>query len=328
MRLCARVILLGIFLSCVLQAEEKKKPLVTLDEAAAGPDFAVQGEYSGELKGPDGKVKVGVQVIARGNGKFHAELLMGGLPGDGWTKEKKESFDGETKDGVTELKGKTGSLKIKDGVLTAANEKGEAAGELKRVARQSPTLGAKAPAGALVIFDGTNLDQFQKGAKMTEDKLLEQGANTLKPLQNFSLHLEFKLSFMPEASGQGRSNSGCYPQSRYEVQILDSFGLKGENNECGGIYTIKAPDVNMCFPPLSWQTYDIDYTAAKFENGKKVKNALMSVKHNGVQIHKDVELPHATTSAPKPEGPEPQPIHLQNHGNPVRFRNIWVVEKE
>lgn len=315
---------LGFLAGVANSADAPKKIAPVIDVEKADADFAVQGEYSA---GAEGTFKSAVQVIARGNGKFHAELLAGGLPGAGWDKSKKESFVGETKDGVTTLTGKSGKLEIKDGKLTALNDKGEKLGELKRVVRESPTIGAKPPAGALVIFDGSNLDQFQKGARMSDDKLLMEGANTLKPLTNYSLHLEFKIGYSPEASGQGRGNSGCYMQSRYEIQILDSFGLKGENNECGGLYTIKVPDVNMCFPPLSWQTYDIDYTAAIFENGKKIKNAIVSVKHNGVDIHKDVELPKATTSSPKGEGPEPQPIHLQNHGNPVRFRNFWVLEK-
>ena len=136
---------------------------------------------------------------------------------------------------------------------------------------------------------------------------------------------EFQLSFMPYARGQGRSNSGCYMQGRYEVQVLDSFGLKGKNNECGGIYSIKDPDLNMCYPPLSWQTYDVEYTAAKYEGDRKVKDALMTVRHNGVLVHRDVELPKGTTAHPTKEGPEPGPIYLQNHGNPLKYRNIWVV---
>ncbi len=145
----------------------------------------------------------------------------------------------------------------------------------------------------------------------------------------FKLHMEFQLSYMPEARGQGRSNSGVYMQGRYEVQILDSFGLEGKNNECGGIYEVSAPKVNMCYPPLAWQTYDIDFTPATFDDdGKKTANARITARHNGVLIQDDVEVPHATRAAPVKEGPDPGPIYIQDHGNPVRLRNIWLVEKK
>ena len=214
---------------------------------------------------------------------------------------------------------------IKDGVLRILLPDGQVVGELKKIERASSTLGAKPPQGAVVLFDGTNADEFSLGK--IENGLLVAGTTSKRKFQSCRLHVEFLLPFMPTARGQGRGNSGCYLQGRYEVQMLDSFGLTGENNECGGIYSIKAPDVNMCFPPLSWQTYDIDYTAAKYENGKKVKNGTMTVSHNGVTIQKDVELPKNTTAAPIAEGPEPGPIYLQDHGNPVRYRNIWLVEK-
>jgi hypothetical protein len=136
------------------------------------------------------------------------------------------------------------------------------------------------------------------------------------------------LSYMPEARGQGRSNSGVYQQGRYEVQVLDSFGLEGADNECGGIYKAKAPRINMCLPPLQWQTYDIDFTAAKFDGDKKTAPARMTVKHNGVTIHDNVEVPAGTPGGTQGEGPGPGPLFVQNHGNPVFFQNIWVVPKK
>ena len=150
-----------------------------------------------------------------------------------------------------------------------------------------------------MLFDGKDAEQFSPG-KLTADGLLAAGAASKRKFQSCQLHVEFLLPFMPAARGQGRGNSGCYLQGRYEVQMLDSFGLKGENNECGGIYSIKAPDVNMCFPPLSWQTYDIDYTAAQYEDGKKVKNATMTVKHNGVLVHDRSSCPILRPHCPGP----------------------------
>ncbi len=133
----------------------------------------------------------------------------------------------------------------------------------------------------------------------------------------------------PDARGQGRGNSGFYQVDHYEVQVLDSFGLDGKNNECGGIYTKLSPKVNMCLPPLAWQTYDVDFTnAVRDESGKKVKNARITLKHNGVVIHDDMEITGPTGGhRSDPEG-TPGPIKLQGHGNPLQFRNIWIVEHE
>jgi hypothetical protein len=301
------------------------KPKAYIDPAKAtaeDPDFAFQGEYVGDIKGE----KRGIHVIALGDHKFHAVGYEEGLPGEGWEPSKQKwEGDGALADGVVTITSEHGNATIKDGLLTVTSPAGEKLGEIKKVTRQSPTLGAKPPEGAIILFDGKTND-FVPGK--TDGELLTEGQNSKTKYQSVTMHVEFMLPFMPAARGQGRGNSGVYLQGRYECQVLDSFGLKGENNECGGIYTIAKPLVNMCYPPLQWQTYDIDYTAATYDGAKKTKNATITVKHNGVLIHKDVELTHATTSAPVKEGAEPGPLHLQNHGNSVRYRNIWIVEKK
>ena len=101
-----------------------------------------------------------------------------------------------------------------------------------------------------------------------------EGTELKQAYRDYTLHVEFRLPYMPHARGQGRSNSGVYLQSRYEVQILDSFGLAGENNECSGLYKFRKPDANLCFPPLAWQTYDIVFSAPRFSaDGTKIQNA-------------------------------------------------------
>ena len=132
---------------------------------------------------------------------------------------------------------------------------------------------------------------------------------------------------MPNSKEQGRGNSGVYLQDRYECQVLDSFGLNGENNECGGIYMQHKPSVNICFPPMVWQTYDIEFTPAHFEDEKKIKNARATIYHNGVKIHDNVEFPKECPGGQKESG-MPGPFQFQNHGDPVVFRNVWVVREK
>ena len=291
-------------------------------------DYKIQGEYTGTLNSGGSEFKYGIQVIALGDGKFSGVAYVGGLPGDGWVKSEPIRIAETTlNDGSLKLVGEHADAIISNGVASIATKDGEVQGQLKRIERKSRTLGKIPTEGAVVLFDGTSVDNWEfkgKPARMTEDGLLMEGAHSKQKFQDHNIHIEFQLPYMPKARGQGRGNSGIYLQGRYEVQMLDSFGLTGKDNECGGVYTIRKPDVNMCYPPLQWQTYDIEFHAAKFEGDKKIKNAWMIVKHNGVTIHEKVELPNKTTAAPNNEGPEPGFVYLQNHGNPVRYRNIWV----
>ena len=257
-----------------------------IDPEQAGPDFKVQGEYEGII---GEKLKFGAHVIALGEGKFDVVLYQKGLPGAGWDAKTKVMLKGETKDGLVELSGTNFKGTIKEGVLSGTAEE-NVKYEGKQVERKSPTLGAKPAEGAIVLFDGKNVDAWDKGT-LVDGGLLGVGTRTKQKFEDFTLHLEFRTPFMPKARGQGRGNSGMYLVDQYECQVLDSFGLSGENNECGGIYTVAKPLVNMCFPPLSWQTYDVDFRCARFDAaGKKTEDAVVTIKHNGVLIHDKLTL--------------------------------------
>lgn len=301
----------------------ENKTFLTVEEA--GPDFKIQGEY-GDAEA--GKAKFGVQVIALANDEFRAVIFPGGLPGAGWDGNKKDKVEINTKragDKVT-FDGKGFNAVIADGSSIVLKPEGGDAITLNKIERKSPTLGAKAPDGAKILYGGPEDANKWNNGHVDARGLMASGATSKDKFQNYTIHAEFLLPFKPSGRGQDRANSGVYMQNRYEVQVLDSFGLKGENNECGGIYSKTAPTVNMCYPPLQWQTYDIDFQAAKFEGNKKTANAVITVKQNGVMIHDKVEIA-GPTGGGKPETPEGGEIQLQGHGNPVFYRNVWIVEK-
>jgi hypothetical protein len=134
------------------------------------------------------------------------------------------------------------------------------------------------------------------------------------------------LPLQADKNNQDRGNSGIYMQRRYEIQILDSFGEPVGFNRAASLYRQRSPMSNLSLPPLAWQTYDIWFTAARWSaDGQKTRNARVTVAHNGVVVHRDVEI-MAKTGAGRTEGPEPLPILFQDHSDPVEFRNIWLVQ--
>jgi hypothetical protein len=192
----------------------------------------------------------------------------------------------------------------------------------------------KAPEGATVLDASQFVHEDGKASTWpVADGVLEVGKGSIltkEKYADFQLHVEFNLAESAEkATGQGRSNSGVYIQRRYEVQILDSMtDDPPKNNGCASIYTRKAPDKNVGKKPGEWQTYDITFRAARFDAaGKKTESARITVIWNGVKVHDDYEIPDKT-GAGKPEGPEPGPILLQDHGAKVKFRNLWILPKK
>ncbi len=197
------------------------------------------------------------------------------------------------------------------------------------------SLGAKPPEGAVVLFDSGQLDGWVKqDGKTPADWPVHDsfftvgpGKGIIKTKQSFGdcqLHVEFNVPYMPKARGQARGNSGVYVSGIYEVQVLDSYGLKPQNNDCGAIYHQHAPSVNACKPPLQWQTYDITFHKAKVEGDKVVKKARITVVQNGVTIIDDKEIDPTPGGIGMTAGQD-GPLLLQDHGNEVEFRNIWLL---
>ncbi len=312
-----KLIPITILLSCITitQAEQKKdKPPVWLDAGKAAkehPGFTHLGEYHDEKQNRFIQVTPLKSDLKHNDPdrSFLVTQYAKGFPGRGW-------------DGTPAVSNVASTVHLA-GILKNA----------KRITYTSPTIGKKAPANAITMPNGfTNV----------KDGILWAGGQTKKDVGSFKMHLEFRLPYKPHRnpSNQDKGNSGIYIYNNYEIQVLDSFGLdysakkfpiKTESKPfqwCGCLYKMKMADVNMSLPALTWQTYDIEFTAPVFEGDKKTKNAVLTVYHNGVKIHDKVELKTGTGAGARRKQLAKGPIIFQDHGNPTTFRNVWIVETD
>ncbi len=198
-----------------------------------------------------------------------------------------------------------------------------------------PGTPEKAPSDAVVLFDGTDMSKWHGAERWTvKDGAVTAGPGGIRSKAEFGdcqVHIEWASAAQAKGSGQGRSNSGVFLMGKYEVQVLDSYRNKTYfDGQCGAIYKQHPPLVNACRKPGQWQSYDIIWKAPRFDNdGKLVSPAFITLLQNGVLIQNHFQLegdtPYNRAPAYKAH-PEKGPIGLQFHGDPVRYRNIWVRE--
>lgn len=209
-----------------------------------------------------------------------------------------------------------------------------------RIFAKSIFLPSRPPRNAIVLFDGKNTSQWEQLRHDTpcgwilKDGYLqvvprEGDLRTRKEFRDFRLHLEFNIPYMPGKRGQARGNSGVILQNLYEIQVLDSYGIKHpKKNDCGAIYGQQAPLVNACKPPDTWQSYDIFFRAARLDaNGKMIQKPVVTVYQNGIEIQKDQPINGPTGIRRRMKIKSEGPIVLQAHGCKVQYCNIWIEPK-
>ena len=193
----------------------------------------------------------------------------------------------------------------------------------------------KAPSDAIVLFDGKDLSKFRGERKPEPGWKIDNGVMESTPpggifskeeFADCQVHVEFATPSNVKGDGQSRGNSGVYLMGRYEIQVLDNYNNKTyPNGQCGAIYGHHVPLVNACRPPGEWQMYDIIFHPPKKLTDGTVRPGSFTVFHNGVLIQDNVAVTGEGTAASPLRGiVEKGPLYLQDHGNPVRFRNVWV----
>lgn len=326
-------------------------PVLQGQETANLPES--MGDYAGTFSDLKGDYELVARVIGSGGNEYRIQILpefdkRAPLYLDILAKEENGRISGETD---------TWSFTIMKGIFQGKMRDNTESREfvLKKIFRKSPTTGLKAPEDAIVLFDGSGFDEWMHPGRPGELPVYNIIGNTMEinpgmeringkrqkndlltkhSFSSIRLHMEFCLPYQPSQRNQGRGNSGIFLQDFYEVQILDSYGSEGAWNDCGALYKLAPPKVNASYPPGQWQTYDISYESPVYDaSGKKLSNGFITVVHNGVTIHNHTELTHPTANSQLQRKMDhallsPAPLRIQDHSNPVKFRNIWLQESK
>ena len=338
---------------------------------------AFAGYYGGVLKGAKGyplahQSEIYAEVYRGANQTYRMRLfsaLFSRSETQALVKNLKQSdgaialSGGEKGYPVSGFSGKITPEEISFEALQAGNK---ITGALKRLEIESPTMGMKAPKGAKVLFDGSDLSAWRLkdgrplinwasdgGIMRLKNKLastpghrVSSSAYTREKFGHMKLHLEFKIPVKYGDARNTRGNSGIIFGDAFEIQVLDSFGSEGYWDECGALYRQIPPQVNASLEPGAWQTFDIEYKPAKFEGEKFLDYPRFTVYHNGICVLRDVPVvgntaqnvhkyrgdlpPNLPSDNQKKNGSykfskDKVDIQLQEHGDFVEFRNIWVM---
>jgi len=317
--------------------------LVIVAVILAGASLGWANPYMGEYKGtyhPDGAttMNASAQVVAEGDDVYY-RIVIKGTPNEQDQDGANIELYGHRRGPAVYIGDWAGGYywtgQIQNDHLSVRSSYGQHF-ELGKFVRKSPKEGLKPPAGAIVLLpfkEGTKPDlsawrnadwkpldtgavQVTKGSNSTKEEFGD--------IEHF--HIEFELPLEPNNRGQGRANSGVYFAGTFEVQVLDSFGLVHTSGDCGGLYSIARARVNACLPPETWQTYDVEFRAPRLKpDGSIRENARITVYHNGVKIHDNVEIPYSGDKW-KGKSEATGPIMLQDHGHPIQYRNIWLLK--